>query len=193
MMDQAKVSFYFKKLMEEGLGLDLSDPNLKGTPERMAKMYVQELFQNYKKEPEEIFSTFPNDHNYDQMIVIDNLHFRSICSHHFLTFRGKADLVYVPDKKLIGLSKPGRIIDFYSNRPQLQEAFTHEVLNYFIKVAEPKAVMLVMRAVHSCVSDRGAYQYDDSGMTTSAISQKFKDNPASKMEALALIQLSRSR
>jgi GTP cyclohydrolase IA len=192
-MNQEKVSFYFRKLMEEGLGLDLQDPNLEGTPERIGKMYVRELFQNIGKEPEENFSVFPNSHNYDQMIVVDNIHFRSTCSHHFLTFRGKADLVYIPDKKLIGLSKPSRIINFYSNKPQLQEALTHEVLNYFVKAAEPKGAMIILRAVHSCVSDRGSYQYDDSGMTTSAIYGVFRDHLDSKLEALSLIQLSRNR
>jgi GTP cyclohydrolase I len=189
-MKQDVVELNFHRLMDEGLGLDMKDPNLVDTPRRVAKMFAQELFHNVGEEfPEEDFRLFPNDKNYSQIIMVDNIHFVSTCSHHFVPFVGKAWFLYIPDQHLVGVSKLPRLVEHYSARPQLQEGLCHEVMNRFIDVVKPKGAMIVMRAIHGCMSNRGVRQYDNCGMTSSAISGAFND-PATREEAMNLIQLS---
>jgi GTP cyclohydrolase I len=188
-MNQAKVEEYFGKLMTEGLGLDLSDPNLKDTPHRVAKMYCEEFFKslniNYP-----LITTFPNEQNYDEIILLDNIPFVSMCSHHFLPFSGKAWFAYIPDKKLVGASKINRLIAYYSAKPQLQENLSKEIVDCFVRLLEPKAVMLVMRAIHGCMACRGVKQGNDAGMMTSVVYGIFKEDSKSRAEVLNLIALS---
>jgi len=172
------------------LGLDLEDPNLKQTAMRMAKMFEEELFSSLKKEADFKVTTFPNDREYDEMIMLDNIPFVSICSHHFVFFSGRAWLLYMPDKKLVGASKIARLIEFFSKKPQLQENLTQEVIDTFMRLVSPKGAMLVMRATHQCMANRGVRTGPFAGMTTSAVRGVFKDNPIIKSEALHLIKLS---
>ena len=187
-MNKQLVEVLFHKLMVEGLGLDLNDPNLIDTPKRVAKMYCDELFSGlYSEEPK--VTTFPNDKKYSQIILSDKLYFNSLCSHHFLPFSGYAWVLYIPDIKLIGLSKFSRIVTWYAARPQLQENLTHEVAQYLVEKLQPKGVMVVMRALHQCMHCRGVKQHSGAGMVTSAIYGEFEEI-AVRNEAMSLIQLS---
>jgi GTP cyclohydrolase I len=183
----SEIEKYFHHLMTEGLGLDLSDPNLKETPQRVSRMY-QNLFKNLGKEFDGMTS-FPNSENYDQIILMDTIHFTSVCSHHFLPFSGKAWFAYLPDQRLMGASKAARVITHYAAQPQLQENLCQQVTNYIENDLKPRGIMLVMRAIHGCMSCRGVYQYHGAGMTTSSIRGVFID-PAARSEVMDLIKLS---
>jgi len=187
-MNFDKTQYHLKMMLSEGLGLDLTDPNLTDTPSRMAKMYHNEFFAGTKEDFSD-FTTFPNDENYNQIVMVDNAHFVSMCSHHFLPFVGKAWFLYIPDKTLVGVSKIPRLIDHYSARPQLQEKLCHQILNRFIDVVQPKGAMLVMRAVHECMACRGARQYSGCGMTSSALYGSF-ESEATRLEGMSLINMS---
>jgi len=189
-MDQKKTEEYFRLALTEGLGLDLSNPNLSGTPGRLAKMYCKELFVNTNKDPEGIITSFPNEKGFDEIVMLDNIPFVSTCSHHWLPFPGLAWFLYIPDKTLIGASKASRVIEFFSKRPQLQENLASEIVDYFMKEIEPKGIMLIMRAVHGCMSCRGARTGLNAGMVTSITRGCFRDNLTTKTEGLALVQLS---
>ncbi len=179
---------HIRQMITEGLGLDITDPNLSDTPKRISKMYG-EFFESVNVEFEGM-TTFPNEKGYDQIILMDRIHFTSICSHHFLPFDGYAWFGYIPDEKLLGASKPARIIAHYSKRPQLQENLCHDVLNCIESQLQPLGSMLVMRAIHGCMSSRGICQYNNAGMITSAVSGVFKESKVVKDECLDLIKLS---
>lgn len=187
-MDHALIEKHFRKLMEVGLGSDLSDPNLKGTPERIARMYG-EFFKGEGVEFEGL-TVFPNSENYDEIVLLDNIHFVSICSHHFLPFSGLAWVAYIPNELVLGASKPARVISHYGARPQLQENLCEQIVNYLQTSLKPKGVMVVMRAIHGCMSNRGVNQYAGAGMMTSALRGVFKDDKSAKDEALDLIKMS---
>jgi GTP cyclohydrolase I len=172
---------------KDAFGLDKNDPNLIGTPERLIKMYMNEFFLNVNKEPLEI-TTFPNE-GFDEMILLDNINFTSLCSHHFLPFFGRGWLIYVADKSIVGASKPSRILDFFARKPQLQEKLCTEVMNHFVTTVQPKGAMLVLRATHQCMTCRGIKAEPLSGMTTSAIYGCFKDQTV-RSEGLDLIKIS---
>ncbi len=177
-----------EKFLAEGLGLDLTDPNLAETPARVSKMFCRELLNGIDKEYEG-FTSFPNEHNYDQIIISDNIHFSSICSHHLNPFIGKAWVLYMPDLRLIGLSKMARMVEHYAARPQLQENLCHNVMNCLVSATEPKGAMVLMRATHSCMTCRGVKQYAGAGMITSAVYGSFLEGSV-KLEALELIKFS---
>ncbi len=182
----------FRQLMEEGLGLDLTDPNLQDTPKRFSKMMIDELIvnQHNRELPDSLIKTFPNDYNYDEIIMLDNIPFVSLCSHHLLPFPGLAWFAYIPDKKLMGASKPSRVIEHFSRSLQLQENLSAEVIDSIMKKVEPKGAMLVMRAVHGCMSCRGAKTGLNAGMLTSITRGCFRDNLDTRLEALHLIEMS---
>lgn len=182
---------YFKLFITEGLGLDINDPNLIDTPKRVSKMYGRELFHAVDKEfPEKDFRKFPNKKHYNQITGIDNIHFTSVCSHHFLPFSGRAWFYYIPNEHdLVGASKLPRLVAHYAARPQLQENLCHEVMERFIEVMQPKGAMLVMRAIHGCMSCRGVLQYNNTGMVSSAVYGSFEQE-STRNEAMALLNLS---
>lgn len=182
-------AFYFRKLMEEGLGLDLTNPNFKPTPKRVARMFCKEFFNGQHKEFTD-FALSKNKRGYNQIIMLDNIHFVSICSHHFLPFVGKAWLLYIPDQYFVGASKPARCIEHYAARPQLQEDLCHDVINQFNNVVKPKGVMVVTRAVHGCMSCRGVKQNNGAGMMGSAVLGCFTESDSTKQEGLTLIEIS---
>jgi GTP cyclohydrolase I len=187
-MNPEVVEKYFRKLLVEGLGFDITDPNLIDTPKRIAKMYCNEWFKGTTSEFSD-FKSFPNTEQYQQIICFDRIHFSSVCSHHFLPFTGLAWVLYLPDKTLVGASKPARLIAHYSSRPQLQENLTHQILNRFVAKIKPQGVMVVMRALHECMRCRGTKQTNGAGMITSALQGCFFE-PAVKTEGLELIKLS---
>ena len=187
-MHQDRVRYHLEKMLSEGLGFDLKDPNLIDTPNRIAKMYCKEWFKGNNSEFLD-FKSFPNSKQYKQIVVFDKIHFSSVCSHHFLPFTGLAWLLYIPKDWLVGASKPARLIEHYSARPQLQENLTHDVLNQFVKHINPIGAMVVMRASHECMVCRGAKQTNGAGMITDALHGCFEE-PDVKAEGLELIKLS---
>lgn len=189
-MRKDKVEFFFRKLMEEGLGLDLTDANLVDTPARVARMYCDELLCNIDKEFIDSTTVLPNEKGYDQIILLDRIFFVSMCSHHFLPFLGHAWILYVPDKFLVGASKPSRLLSHYAARPQLQEHLCHEVIEVFDREVEPKGSMVAIRAVHGCMKCRGVKQYSGSGMMSSAVSGIFLDDPFMEVKGLEMIKIS---
>lgn len=145
---------YFALIMEE-LGLDLSDDSLKGTPYRVAKMYVQEIFSGLNPANKPKISVFHNKYNYNKMLVEKDISFASSCEHHFLPIVGKAHIGYISNGKVIGLSKLNRIVDYYARRPQVQERMTVQIYNELKEILDTEDIIVVMEGVHMCVSTRG--------------------------------------
>ena len=155
--DQQKIEAiqkYFAKIMEE-LGLDLTDDSLSGTPYRFAKMYVKELFYGLDPSKKPKISTFNNKYGYKKMLIEQNINIDSACEHHFLPIVGHAHIAYVPNKKVIGLSKINRLVDYYSHRPQVQERLCLQILKDLQQSLETDDVIVVINAKHLCVSSRG--------------------------------------
>ena len=155
--DQQKIEAiqkYFAKIMEE-LGLDLTDDSLSGTPYRFAKMYVKELFYGLDPSKKPKISTFNNKYGYKKMLIEQNIIIDSACEHHFLPIVGHAHIAYVPNKKVIGLSKINRLVDYYSHRPQVQERLCLQILKDLQQSLETDDVIVVINAKHLCVSSRG--------------------------------------
>ncbi len=155
--DEDKMSVieqHFEVIMKE-LGLDLTDDSLQGTPHRVAKMFVKEIFSGLNPANKPKISVFDNSYNYDKMLVEANISFNSTCEHHFLPIVGKAHVAYVSSGKVIGLSKLNRIVDYFSRRPQVQERLIMQIFNELKTVLETDNVMVVMEATHLCVSSRG--------------------------------------
>ncbi len=145
---------HFHAIMQE-LGLDMTDDSLQGTPHRVAKMFVQEIFSGLDPKNKPKISVFDNSYHYDKMLVEGNINFNSTCEHHFLPIVGKAHIGYVSSGKVIGLSKLNRIVDYYSRRPQVQERLIMQIFNDLKSVLETDNVIVVMEAKHLCVSSRG--------------------------------------
>lgn len=144
----------FGGIMEE-LGLDLTDDSLKGTPYRVAKMYVKELFQGLNPENKPSLSVFENKYQYNKMLVEKDITFSSACEHHFLPIVGKAHIAYISSGKVIGLSKLNRIVEYYGKRPQVQERMTLQIFNELKHSLKTEDVIVVVEAEHLCVSTRG--------------------------------------
>ncbi|TBX67505.1 GTP cyclohydrolase I FolE [Flavobacterium silvisoli] len=145
---------HFYNIMEE-MGLDMTDDSLKGTPHRVAKMFIQEIFSGLNPANKPKISVFENSYQYDKMLVEANISFNSTCEHHFLPIIGKAHIGYVSSGKVIGLSKLNRIVDYYARRPQVQERLVMQIFNELKTVLQTENVILVMEAKHLCVSSRG--------------------------------------
>jgi GTP cyclohydrolase IA len=145
---------HFYAIMHE-LGLDMTDDSLKGSPHRVAKMFVQEIFSGLNPANKPKISVFDNSYHYDKMLVEADISFNSTCEHHFLPITGKAHIGYVSSGKVIGLSKLNRIVDYYAKRPQVQERLIMQIFNELKTVLETENVIVVMEAKHLCVSSRG--------------------------------------
>ena len=159
----------------DALGLDLSDPNLKDTDERVAKMYL-EMFHGLSEGAEPTFTVFPNAERYTAMIIEKDIPFYSLCAHHFVPFYGHAHLAYIPNDRIVGLSKMPRIVEFYARRPQLQERLTEQVAGFLAEKLAPQGVMVVIEARHLCVEMRGVKK-PGALTVTSAIRGCFFDRP----------------
>ncbi|MBA4155266.1 GTP cyclohydrolase I FolE [Flavobacterium sp.] len=161
----ATIEKHFHIIMEE-MGLDMTDDSLKGTPHRVAKMFIQEIFSGLNPANKPKISVFENSYNYDKMLVEANISFNSTCEHHFLPIIGKAHIGYVSNGNVIGLSKLNRIVDYYARRPQVQERLIMQIFNELKSVLNTEDVIVVMEAEHLCVSSRGI---KDSSSFTSTI------------------------
>lgn len=168
-----EIQEHFARIMH-ALGLDLNDESLKGTPYRVAKMYVKEIFQGLNPENQPVAKKFGNKYEYGDMVVVKNINVTSFCEHHFLPFLGKAHVAYYSTGKVIGLSKINRIVDFYSRRPQVQERLTLQIANELQNSLESEDVAVFIESKHLCVSTRGIQDRNSSTVTTE-YRGKFKD------------------
>ncbi len=155
---------HFTKIVDE-LGLDLDDDSISGTPYRVAKMFVKEIFSGLNPQNKPKISLFDNKYNYNKMLIEKNINLNSTCEHHFLPITGKAHVSYISSGKVIGLSKLNRIVDYYSQRPQVQERLTTQIYNELKDVLDTDSVMVVIEAKHLCVSSRGIKDYSSSTIT----------------------------
>ncbi len=167
------ISKHFKEIMHI-LGLDLEDDSLKGTPNRVAKMYVKEVFSGLNPANKPHARLFENKYNYDQMLVEKDITFYSHCEHHFVPIYGKAHVAYFSSGKVIGLSKINRIVQYFSKRPQVQERLTIQIGNELKSILQTEDVAVVMDASHMCVSSRGVND-TNSRTGTAFFDGKFKD------------------
>ena len=175
---------YFEKIMHT-LGLDLTDDSLQGTPKRVAKLYVNELFKGLNEKNKPSMSTFENKYQYKEMLVEKDITLYSNCEHHFLPIVGKAHVAYIPNEKVIGLSKINRIVDYYARRPQVQERLSLQILNELKKSLNSEHVAVFIDAEHMCVSSRGASDQSSSTVTVE-YSGKFNEEKT-RNEFLAYI------
>ena len=164
---------HFREIMHV-LGMDLSDDSLKGTPHRVAKMYVKEVFSGLNPSRKPTTKLFDNKYNYDQMLVEKDITFYSHCEHHFVPIFGKAHVAYFSSGKVIGLSKINRIVQYFSKRPQVQERLTVQIAEELKKLLKTEDVAVVMDAKHMCVSSRGVGD-TNSQTGTAHFSGKFND------------------
>lgn len=158
----------------ETLGLDLTDDSLKGTPNRVAKMFVKELFGGLDPAKKPSASTFENKYKYGEMLVEKNITLYSTCEHHLLPIVGKAHIAYISSGRVVGLSKMNRIVDYYAKRPQVQERLTIQIVQELQKVLNTEDVACVIDAKHLCVNSRGIRDVESSTIT-SEFGGKFKE------------------
>ena len=158
------ISGHFREIMNI-LGLDLNDDSLNGTPLRVAKMYVKEIFSGLNPAHKPKLALFDNKYQYSQMLVEKNITLYSNCEHHFVPIIGKAHVAYISSGKVIGLSKLNRIVQYYSRRPQVQERLTIQIANELKSVLETDDVAVVIDAVHLCVSSRGVKDVSSTTVT----------------------------
>lgn len=181
-----KIEFHFKEIMET-LGLDLKDDSLKGTPERVAKMYVKEVFSGLNPANKPKIALFENRYQYNQMLVEKDITFYSNCEHHFVPIFGKAHLAYISNGKVIGLSKLNRIVQYYAKRPQVQERFTMQIAKELQTILGTEDVAVIIDAKHLCVSSRGI-QDINAATITSFYGGKFQDENT-KLEFLRYVEM----
>lgn len=175
------------KHIMETLGLDLTDDSLQGTPNRVAKMFVNEIFGGLHPDRKPKASTFDNKYKYGEMLVEKNITVYSTCEHHLLPIVGKAHVAYISSGNVIGLSKMNRIVDYYAKRPQVQERLTIQIVKELQQALNTQDVACVIDAKHLCVNSRGIRDIDSSTVT-SEFGGKFKEI-AVKREFLNYIQM----
>ena len=171
----------------ETLGLDLTDDSLNGTPNRVAKMFVKELFGGLDPKKKPSASTFENKYKYGEMLVEKNITVYSTCEHHLLPIVGKAHIAYISAGTVVGLSKMNRIVDYFAKRPQVQERLTIQIVKELQAVLNTQDVACVIDAKHLCVNSRGIRDVDSSTVT-SEFGGKFKEK-ATRREFLDYIKL----
>jgi GTP cyclohydrolase IA len=181
-----KIKADFTNIMET-LGLDLTDDSLKGTPNRVAKMFVKEIFGGLNPKNKPSASTFDNNYKYGEMLVEKNIVVYSTCEHHFLPIVGRAHVAYISNGKVIGLSKMNRIVEHYAKRPQVQERLTMQIVQEMQIALGTEDVACVIDAKHLCVNSRGIKDIESSTVTAE-FGGKFKEENT-KNEFLKYIQL----
>lgn len=190
MSDEEKIESIQKNVAEilHTLGMDLTDDSLRGTPLRVAKMYVKEVFDGLHPDKRPKLSTFDNNYNYGEMLVEKNITVYSTCEHHLLPIVGRAHVAYISSGKVIGLSKMNRIVDYFAKRPQVQERLTMQVVQALQEALGTKDVACVIDAKHLCVNSRGIRDIASSTVTAE-YGGKFKKDDNLKREFLDYIKL----
>tara|TARA_Y100001935_G_scaffold30709_1_gene24066 strand:- start:263 stop:940 length:678 start_codon:yes stop_codon:yes gene_type:complete len=163
----AIIEDHFKKIMLT-LGLDLTDDSLNGTPHRVAKMYVKEIFAGINPISKPKISLFENKYQYGKMLVEKNISLYSFCEHHFLPFYGTVDVAYISTGEVIGLSKIHRIVNYFAKRPQVQERLTIQIFNELKNILKTEDVAILIDAKHLCVASRGIKDVTSSTVTIEA-------------------------
>ena len=182
----AAIEPHFRAIMDI-LGMDLNDDSLRGTPLRVAKMYVKELFQGLNPANMPSMTLFENKFQYNEMLVEKNINFYTNCEHHFVPFFGKAHVAYISSGKVIGLSKLNRLVEYFSKRPQVQERLTMQIAKALQTIMQTQDVAVMMDAKHLCVSSRGVKD-DSSNTITTFFGGKFQEEQT-RMEFLKYIEI----
>lgn len=187
--DETKIELIKKDVENilKTLGMDLTDDSLKGTPNRVAKMFVKEIFGGLNPNKKPSSSTFANNYKYGEMLVEKNITVYSTCEHHLLPIVGRAHVAYISNGTVVGLSKMNRIVDYFAKRPQVQERLTMQIVQELQKVLNTEDVACVIDAKHLCVNSRGIRDIESSTVT-SEFGGKFKDENT-KREFLDYIKL----
>lgn len=187
--DEQKIELIKKDVEHilETLGMDLTDDSMKGTPNRVAKMFVKEIFGGLNPNKKPSSSTFENNYKYGEMLVEKNITLYSTCEHHLLPIVGRAHVAYISNGTVVGLSKMNRIVDYYAKRPQVQERLTMQIVQELQRVLHTEDVACIIDAKHLCVNSRGIRDIESSTVT-SEFGGKFKEDKV-KREFLDYIQL----
>jgi GTP cyclohydrolase IA len=168
--------------MIEAFGEDPERDGLQRTPERIARMYG-ELLAGYRTDPVELVNGALFEVAYDEMVIVRDIEFYSLCEHHLLPFIGRAHVAYIPDQCVIGLSKIPRIVDMFARRLQVQERMTRQIADFLMELLHPAGVAVVVEAIHLCSMIRGVRKHD-ARMTTSTMRGTFRNNMSTRMEFL---------
>lgn len=190
MEDEVKIKLiekHFREIMLV-LGLDLNDDSLKGTPKRVAKMYINEVFSGLDPKNMPEIKLFENKYKYSEMLVEKDITFFSHCEHHFVPIYGKAHIAYISNGSVIGLSKMNRIVQYFASRPQVQERLTMQIGNAFKEFLGTEDVAVIIDAHHMCVSSRGVKDVN-SNTVTSFYGGKFEKDEQSRIEFLQYVSL----
>jgi len=183
-IDTAKIEKAVASIIE-AIGEDPKREGLVGTPRRIAEMYAEVFAGIYEDPREELRVGFEEGHR--EMVILKDIAFYSMCEHHFLPFYGLAHVGYIPNGRVVGASKVGRVIEILAKRPQLQERLTTQIANTMVEVLEPKGVAVVIQAEHLCMTMRGVKK-PGSNIITSAMRGLFQKNPITRSEFLSLVQ-----
>ena len=185
-MDNEKVKYLITDLLKN-IGEDPKREGLLDTPRRVADAY-DFLTSGYHKKIEEVMNDALFNEKYDEMVLVKNIDFYSLCEHHMLPFYGKVHVAYIPDGKIIGLSKIPRIVEVFARRLQVQERMTQQIADTLEEYLKPRGVAVVSEAYHMCMMMRGV-EKQNSSATSSAVHGDFKDDPRTRSEFLNLISL----
>lgn len=175
-----KIEGHFKEILAT-LGMDLDNDSIRKTPHRIAKMYVNEIFSGLKASAFPKVTCIENQMQYDEMVVVRDINVMSFCEHHFATIHGKASVAYIPNKRVIGLSKINRIVKYFSRRPQVQERLTKQIADCLAYVLETPHVAVVVDAAHYCVISRGIEDINSTTLT-SDLRGVFRDDIKTRTE-----------
>ncbi len=182
-VDQARIEAAVREILL-AVGEDPDREGLRETPARVARLYA-EVCSGLRAEPRELLrKTFTQ--KYDEMVLVKDIRFASICEHHLLPFFGKAHIAYLPQGKIVGLSKLPRVVEALSRRPQVQERMTEELADLLMGELDARGVAVILEATHTCMTVRGVRK-PDSSCTTSAVRGTFRSNPSTRSELMALI------
>jgi GTP cyclohydrolase I len=182
-VDQARIEAAVREILL-AVGEDPDREGLRETPARVARMYA-EVCSGLRADPRELLQkTFTQ--KYDEMVLVKDIRFASICEHHLLPFFGKAHIAYLPQGKIVGLSKLARVVEALSHRPQVQERMTEELADLLMSELDARGVGVILEASHTCMTVRGVRK-PDSVCTTSAMRGTFRSNPSTRSELMALI------
>jgi GTP cyclohydrolase I len=174
------------ELMLEGLGMDPERPGLQETPRRVAEVY-EEVLTGVDQDPADVVKVLKGE-KYDEIVLVRDIPFYSLCEHHLLPFHGKAHVAYIPQgNRITGISKLGRVVELFARRLQVQERMTRQIADSLVGALSPKGVMVVVEAEHLCMTMRGV-QKPGSITTTSVVRGIFRENAATRSEAMALIE-----
>lgn len=182
---QSKVEQAFREVFR-WIGEDPDRDGLRETPNRVARAF-QEYFAGYRQDPEQILQkTFEETDGYDEMVVLRGIPFESHCEHHVALIIGRAWVAYVPDRRVVGISKLARVVEAYAKRLQIQERLTAQVANTIEKVLKPQGVAVVIKATHHCMSSRGVHM-QGTDMVTSRMLGCFRDNAMTRQEFMSMV------